>query len=429
MAISNLADALPELSLAWLAGHSVAFVGKLGGVTRKRARQIVRDGRGVTLDSAEDPAVDLIVVGADQSLADDYAALLSEQVLARADQGSLEIISETEWWRRLGVVDEDGEAARRLYTPAMLSDLLSVPLKTIRRWHRKGLIQPVMQVHRLPYFDFEEVAAARQLARLVASGHSPQLIETRLTRLAGKFPGLRLPLSRLSMIVEGGEVLLRQSGGLVEPGGQLRIDFDALGDAGSEQEPEEELDPGPSRPHVVGFPVATEPERPAMPTTAEDFLALASDLEDEARSGEAAEVYRTMMLALGASAEGSFRLAELLYSMGELPAARERYSVAIELAPDYVEARASLGCVLVELGLLDQAAAAFEGALELHPEYPDVHYHLARLRDELNQPSVAAGHWHSFLRLAPQSPWSGEARQRLGMDVHRPETVSDSEAD
>ena len=76
-----------------------------------------------------------------------------------------------------------------------------------------------------------------------------------------------------------------------------------------------------------------------------------------------------------------FQLAELLYRIGDLHAARERYYMAIELDEDYVEARANLGCVLVELGQRDLAIAAFEGALSLHADYADVHYHLARTLD------------------------------------------------
>ncbi len=119
------------------------------------------------------------------------------------------------------------------------------------------------------------------------------------------------------------------------------------------------------------------------------------------------------MAAAGPTAEACFRLAELLYQRGDLPAARERYYVAIELDEDYVEARANLGCVLAETGELELAVAAFEGALRYHDEYPDVHYHLARTLDELGRASDADLHWAAFLELAPDSPWAEEAYERL----------------
>jgi tetratricopeptide (TPR) repeat protein len=100
--------------------------------------------------------------------------------------------------------------------------------------------------------------------------------------------------------------------------------------------------------------------------------------------------------------------------MQDLPAARERYYMAVELDEDYVEARANLGCVLSELGEQELAISAFEGALAFHDDYPDVHYHLARTLDEADRAAEAVSHWEAFLRLAPSSPWADEARLRLG---------------
>ena len=127
-------------------------------------------------------------------------------------------------------------------------------------------------------------------------------------------------------------------------------------------------------------------------------------------------MYRAALIAGGPSAELCFHLAELLYLTGDVPAARERYAMAVELDEDYVEARANLGCVLAQSGETDLALAAFQGALRSHPDYPDVHYHLARTLDEAQRAAEADLHWQQFLRLAPDSPWADEARQRLGLD-------------
>jgi tetratricopeptide (TPR) repeat protein len=120
------------------------------------------------------------------------------------------------------------------------------------------------------------------------------------------------------------------------------------------------------------------------------------------------------MASGGPTAEICFLLAESLYQMHDLPAARERYYMAVELDEDYVEARANLGCVLAELGEQELAISAFEGALAYHDDYPDVHYHLARILDETERADEALAHWKAFLRLAPMSPWADEARHRLG---------------
>ena len=123
-----------------------------------------------------------------------------------------------------------------------------------------------------------------------------------------------------------------------------------------------------------------------------------------------------MLLAFGPSADGCFRLAETLFQLGDLGAARERYYMAVEMDQEFVEARASLGCVLVELGQLELGLSAFKGALEHHPEYPDVLFHTARLLDQMNRLEEAETHWKQFLDMAPKSPWADEARQRLGLE-------------
>jgi tetratricopeptide (TPR) repeat protein len=400
-----------------LDGRRVAFAGKLGAMNRREAKQVVRAAGGVMSEQVG-AEVDLIVIGADQKPSDNYSELLSDGVLEAAGQGTLEIISETEFWQRLGHVEAETDA-RRLYTPAMLSELLGVPLSTIRRWHRRGLITPFRQVNRLAYFDYEEVASARHLAQLIAAGESPREIETKLGRLAEMFPSLQRPLSQLSIIIEGHSLLLRQGAGLIEPGGQMRIDFAALESGGHTE--------STANSAVLAFPGRDEsPSNEAGHwTTAEEFLEAAIELEDSGDISDAIEVYRSMLLALGPTPDVVFRLAELLYQTGDLPAARERYYLAVELDPEYVEARSSLGCVLVELRQWALAEAAFRGALEHHPDYPDVHFHLARLLDELDRRVEASKYWQEFLQLAPRSPWADEARERLGLGqlVHEPDEI------
>jgi tetratricopeptide (TPR) repeat protein len=321
----------------------------------------------------------------------------------------LEIVTETQLWQRLGLVDGD-QQVRRLYTPAMLADLLRVSVATIRRWHRRGLIVPAREVHRLPYFDFQEVSTARRLAELVAAGASPAVIERNLADLARFLPDIERPLAQLSVIVEGRRLLLRQGEGLLEPSGQRLIDFEAL-DARHQQRSPAEADNADATDHasILAFP---GPDAGGTPTP--DELALAAErAEDDGQLETAVELLRSALAAGGPRAELCFHLAELLYRLGDITAARERYFMAIELDEDYVEARANLGCVLAELGHPELAIAAFRGALQHHPDYPDAHYHLARALDELNRPAESLEHWQAFATLAPDSPWADEARSRL----------------
>jgi tetratricopeptide (TPR) repeat protein len=402
-----------EVSLP-LAGRRVAFVGKLGGMTRREAQQLVRQQGGVPVDSqvggqgGGHGGVDLIVVGADELPLGEQDELLDEPARQAAAEGRLEIISETQLWQRLGLVESE-QHVRRLYTPAMLAELLGVPLATIRRWHRRGLIVPSREVHRLPYFDFNEVATARRLAQLVAAGASPAAIERKLAELARFVPDVERPLAQLSIIVDGQQFLLREEEGLLEPGGQRRIDFETI-----EERHREQHAPPDAPPPRATVSLEAALGAPLDLATPQELYDLALAAEEEGRIEMAAELLRAVMAAGGPRAEVCFQLAELLYRLGDAGAARERYYMAIELDEDFVEARNNLGCVLAEEGQLELAAAALQGAIVCHPDYPDAHYHLARTLDELGRESEAEHHWQRFLKLAPDSPWADEARDRLG---------------
>jgi tetratricopeptide (TPR) repeat protein len=376
------------VTTAVLENRRVAFLGKLASMNRREAGQLLKSHGAMVLDAA-DATVDLLVVGEEElplPKGENFDDWLDEPTRQAAEEGRIEVLTETQLWQRLGLVEREHDI-HRLYTPAMLADLLMVPVAVIRRWHRRGLIVPAREVRKLPYFDFQEVAAARQLAELLAAGMTPKAIEKKLEQIARLLPDVKRPLAQLSVIVQGKQILLRQGDGLIEPGGQMRFDFEIAA--------------------VEELPA----ERP-LPCTPELMANLAAELEEDGQLAEAAEMYRAAMAAGGPKAELCFQTAELLYRLGDLSAARERYYMAVELNEDYVEARANLGCVLAEAGQRDLAVAAFEGALKFHPDYADVHYHLARTLEELRQVENAAEHWRRFLELAPDSPWAEEARLR-----------------
>ena len=337
-----------------LSGRRVAFIGKLGGVNRREAQQLVREQGGMPVDKSAGDA-DLVVIGADQLPLGDLDDLLDEATRRAAAEGRLEIISETQLWQQLGLVENE-QHIRRLYTPAMLADLLGVSVANIRRWHRLGLIVPVREVRRLPYFDFQEVATARRLAQLLATGASPLAIEKKLADLARFVPGVERPLAQLSIIVEGRQLLLRQGEGLIEPGGQLRFDFEAI---------EKRAEDPPQMPEEHATVSLAEHLQQPEGLTVQDTLQLAAEYEDQGNLEAAMEAYRVAIVSGGPMSAISFQLAELLYRTGDLSAARERYFMAIELDEDYVEARANLGCVLAETGATRTGRIRVRGGVPL----------------------------------------------------------------
>ena len=103
----------------------IAFVGKLGGMNRREARELVRKHGGTMVDRV-DPTVDLIVIGADVDPLDVPEALLDDWVTKASADGRVVIINETEFWQKLGLVEPQQDVGH-LYTPAMLASLLDVP--------------------------------------------------------------------------------------------------------------------------------------------------------------------------------------------------------------------------------------------------------------------------------------------------------------
>lgn len=393
-----------------LAGRRVVLVGKLSSMPRREAEQLIRN-HGGHVTTQVDANTELVVVGdespdgravaAAQALLDDASRLAWQE-------GLLEVLGESELWSRLGLVDA-GPEVKRLYTPVMLAELVRVPARAVRHWHRKGHLGAEREVGRLPYFNFEQVRVAQRLAELLSAGCSLSQIDRKLDELARLRPDAIQPLADASIVVVGRRLYVRRGDQLTEPSGQFLIDFDAAPDATKEFA----LDAG-----VVAIPISSQGSASATGIAdsfaTDDLRSLADDFEQNGEVDRAIEVYRSILMSGDFTAEDHFSLAELLYRCGDLAAARERYYAAIELDENYVEARANLGCLLVEQGEHALADAAFRGALEYHPDFADAHFHLARLLDATNQTSEASRHWQRFLDLAPASPWAEEALDRTG---------------
>ena len=388
-----------------LENRRVAFLGKLGGVTKREAMQIVREHGGVPMERVT-KETQLIIVGADHPPDIDPLSLLEEEVTLRLEQQEVELLSETEFWQSLGLVDHT-HAVAQLYTPAMLADLVHQPIGSIRRWQNLHLLIPVRVVHRLPYFDFQQVQVARQIVNWLQQGVSLRVIQKLQRELGERGAAEASSLAECQVVVEGRQLLVRHDNALIEPSGQLRIDFDSFGEI------EENQDGRLQPPSTLLFPSSGDESDGAEPTTLEQMQEFAADCEDQGNLKDAIEWTRAILAKYGPRADTNFQLAELLYREGETLAARERYFMAIELDEDFVEARANLGCVLAETGQLELAIAAFQGALSRHDAYPDVHYHLARALDDMQRTEEASTHWERFLELSPKSPWADEAVDRL----------------
>jgi tetratricopeptide (TPR) repeat protein len=308
----------------------------------------------------------------------------------------------------------DPPGVHRLHTAAMMADVLGVPPAAIRHWARGGLLVPAHVAGSVEWFDFPQLVVGRHLARLLAGGLSLREIDAKLGGLA---PGGAQAAAEAAARVrlDGRRLNLDEGGRLLAPGRQLQLGFYTSSFAAAEHEADEPAIVGirPTAPAATAGPAMPPSDLPAPGTDAAEILDLADDLEAAGEFVEAAEALRAVLQAQGPSARLVFMLAELLYRSGDLTAARERYYSAIELDPDHLQARASLGCVLAELGEHDLAVAALEGVLRQEPGYADAHWHVAGVLREMGLGRDADHHLRRFLALAPDSPWATLARTRL----------------
>jgi len=102
-------DALPFQ----IAGKRVALAGKLGGMNRREATNLLRSYSAAVVD-LDARGVDLVVIGAEESPLSE-ADLLSRDLREAAASGRLEVIAETELWQRLGLVDIERSVKRVLH--------------------------------------------------------------------------------------------------------------------------------------------------------------------------------------------------------------------------------------------------------------------------------------------------------------------------
>jgi Flp pilus assembly protein TadD len=304
---------------------------------------------------------------------------------------------------------DETPGVRRLYTVAMMADVLAVPLAAVRHWQRSGLLEPTRRAGALEWFDFQQLVVGRRLARLLTTGFSLREIDD---KLAGLAPGGAAEAARAGerIVADGRRLSVRRGNRLIGAGGQLQLGFYADGFSSGDDEPTATTLPQTGRP-AASVEIAIDDC--SEPTCTGDLLDLAADLEAAGEFAEAAEALRAVLQAQPPTAQVVFMLAELLYRAGDLTAARERYYVAVELDADHLEARSSLGCVLAELGEHELALAALEGVLRQQPDYADAHWHIAGLLDEVGRPVEARRHLRTFLTLAPESPWAALARDRL----------------
>ena len=408
-----------------LQAEQVAFTGTLASMPHRQAQELAEQHGGSAMQHVSRQTT-MLVIG-EEGWPLDPDGQPSQKLRHAQDlrtQGyDIKLVSESDWLKLLNLSSQ-GDQVRQLYTPAVLSKLLDVPVGRIRQWERLGLIRAVRKVYRLPYFDYCEVTGARRLMELLASGISRQQLQQSLQNLQDIWPDIKRPLGQLEVLVDGGQVLYRDRASLIEPVSRQRyFDFDLAGEGhqppGSGNPEDRAEGQSPWGANVPGSPIVSFENvlSPATDTTAHwtasEWLQAGQQAADAGDLDQAVQAFRLCLLENPHDPELHFHLAECLYRQGQLEAATERYYAAVGCDHQYIEAWTQLGCVLEERDRAEEALSAFGVALEFHPEYPEAHRHKAALLDSLGQSESAQTHWQTYLQYDQRGPWAEEARARL----------------
>ena len=412
----------PELdSSPCLQGEKVAFTGILASMTHRQAYELVVENGG-TSSVHVSRKVTMLVVGEEGWPLDEEgkASVKVEQAVDLINSGvPLQILKESEWLRLLGLEHRERDV-HRLFTPAMLQKKLDIRVGVVRRWERLGLIKPEQRVYRLPYFDFQEVAAVRRLQEMLKAGVPRDRIEQSLSGLRLLLPSVDRPLAQLEILARDSRVVFRDGNGLVEARtGQRMLDFDSewvdsspnLSESENERSAQAGLSDAPSTIPIPTFGVVTE-TTPAN-WNAEEWFDHGCGLLADNGVTEAVEAFRMALMLCPDDAEIHFYLASALYRIGNVGGAMERYHVAVELDHEYIEAWTQLGCLRFETGDSQAAIEAFDIALTCHADYSDAVYHKATVLSELGRNDEAVVLWKQYLDFDQEGPWATSVMERL----------------
>ncbi len=248
-----------------------------------------------------------------------------------------------------------------------------------------------------PDFDFRDLVCVRAILALVDRGISVRRISSAVSVLQETLPDLDDPLAALRLWSDGsGRIVVEHDGVLIEPEGQMVLDF---GDGDGTVEAPAPID--------RSAPAADEEEAIAL---FEQGCRLDSD---PATYDEARKLYERCIELDPLFADAHCNLGAVLYNAGSREPARRCFERCLELNDRHVEGHFNLANLLEEDGCDEMALSHYRAALRADPFYAELHVNMALLYERLGHVATGLDHWRRYLQLDPAGGWSEVARKRL----------------
>lgn len=333
---------------------------------REEAFALVRE-RGGTPRRGVTKSTDMLIVGEQgwPLLADGRPS----NSLRHAKDLGVAIVGERRFLEWVGQVASDEQ--QKNHDAQQLAKLSGLPEKVIEQLSIYGLLEP-----RDGRYGFRDVAAARQIAELLAADVTLSAITKSLREIKKWLPGAGL--ASLKLYPKSADaVLVAQLGGFTDKKGQFVL------------------------------PVGDTSGNP-------DLLFEEAQAAEDARELNTAErFYRRVIKIDPADAAASFNLANLLSKAGRTVEAEAAYRRAVKADPRFAEAWYNLSDLLDDQGRTGDAVGYLERALEAAPDYADAIFNLATLLQRLDRYTEAAEYWRRYLAIDNDSAWGARARRAL----------------
>jgi tetratricopeptide (TPR) repeat protein len=289
--------------------------------------------------------------------------------LAQAKSYRVPVASERQFLEWLGrSIPEEGA---RTYTADQLAALSKLPKDVIDQLAIFGLIEV-----RGDRFGFRDLAAARQVATLLAAGTALSAITRSLCEIRKWLPDARL--SNLRLFPESSDrILVEQMKGRADKTGQFVLNVEERRD---------------------------------------DADAIFQDAQSAEASGDAAtaeQLYRRAMKVDPADAVAPFNLGNVLRATGKNLEAEAAYRAAVKADPCFARAWYNLADLLDVQRRTREAIACLDRALEADPGYADAMFNMALLLQGIERHADAVRWWRRYLSVDANSPWAARAKRAM----------------
>ena len=303
-------------------------------------------------------------------------------------------------WRFRGV--DVFSRAVGTYTLDDVARITGVSRARLKYWERTALLEPAVaresgnSQRQSSEFEFRDLVTVRSVLSLLDRGVSLRRIRRSVDAIRKRIPEVDRPLSSLRPWLDGSRrVVVRHDGVLIEPDGQLVLEFGQTGTAS---------------PVALCAPRSHASRR----DSAEEWFEHGCKLDSNRNTyAEAIEAYKRAIECDPDCADAHCNLGSVYFNQDRLASSRICFERTIEIDPNHIEANLNLATLFEDDGRYQMALRHYKVALGADPMYADTQVSLALVYEKIGLRRKARGHWRRYLQLEPSGTWVEIARKRL----------------